>query len=186
MQYHCHWGREEDRGSEHTVDGHKYAAELHLVHYNKKYGSFSAAADKEDGLAVIGIFLKVGQENKELLKVTDALKKIKYQGQKTNIDPTDPDNFMPDTKVYWTYEGSLTTPPLYESVTWIVFADPTEISREQLAQFRHLKRHTTDEEKGDDSDDDDGAIADNYRPPMPTGDRAVRSCNAPVKFNRRQ
>ena len=37
-----------------------------------------------------------------------------------------------DTRVYWTYEGSLTTPPLYESVTWIVFAEPTEISREQV------------------------------------------------------
>ncbi|XP_037069436.1 carbonic anhydrase 2-like [Pollicipes pollicipes] len=27
-QYHCHWGREDERGSEHTVDGHKYAAEV--------------------------------------------------------------------------------------------------------------------------------------------------------------
>ena len=52
----------------------------------------------------------------------------------------------------------------------------------QLAQFRHLKRKATDDEKGDDSDDDDGVIADNYRPPMPTGERAVRSCNTAVKF----
>ncbi|XP_043242964.1 carbonic anhydrase 13-like isoform X1 [Amphibalanus amphitrite] len=207
-QYHCHWGREEDRGSEHTIDGKRYAAELHLVHYNKKYGSFAAAADKSDGLAVIGIFLKVGKENKELLKVTNAMKDIKYNGSKTKIEPTDPDNFMPetarppggsgdlsvhgraptssDTRVYWTYEGSLTTPPLYESVTWIVFADPTEISKEQLAEFRHLKRHANDDEKGEDSDDDDGIIADNYRPPMPTGERAVRSCNAPVKFVKKQ
>ncbi|XP_037069435.1 carbonic anhydrase-like [Pollicipes pollicipes] len=185
-QYHCHWGREDERGSEHTVDGHKYAAELHLVHYNKKYGSFAAAADKDDGLAVIGIFLKVGKENKELLKVTNTLKNIKYCGSTAKMEPSDPDNFMPDTRRYWTYEGSLTTPPLYESVTWIVFAEPTEISREQLGEFRHLRRHTTDDEKGDDSDDDDGVIADNYRPPMPTGERAVRSCNAAVRFVRPQ
>ena len=56
----------------------------------------------------------------------------------------------------------------------------------QLAQFRHLKRHANDDEKGEDSDDDDGVIADNYRPPMPTGERAVRSCNAAVKFVKKQ
>jgi len=183
-QYHCHWGREEDRGSEHTVNGQKYAAELHLVHYNTKYGSFGEAADKADGLAVIGIFIKVGKENTELLKVTDALKKIKYQGSTTKIEPTDPDNFMPDTRSYWTYEGSLTTPPLYESVTWIVFAEPTEISAQQLADFRHLRRKATDEERGDDSDDDDGAIADNYRPPVATGQRTVKACNTGVKVIR--
>ena len=36
-----------------------FCPQLHLVHYNKKYGSFGAAADKSDGLAVIGIFLTV-------------------------------------------------------------------------------------------------------------------------------
>lgn len=36
-----------------------FSAELHLVHYNSKYGDFGSAADKPDGLAVLGIFLKV-------------------------------------------------------------------------------------------------------------------------------
>lgn len=27
-QYHCHWGREDSRGSEHTVDGQRCAAEV--------------------------------------------------------------------------------------------------------------------------------------------------------------
>ena len=58
--------------------------------------------------------------------------------------------------------------------------------RPQLPEFRHLKRKANDDEKGDDSDDDDGVIADNYRPPMPTGDRAVRSCNSAVKFVKKQ
>ena len=34
---------------------------------------------------------------------------------------------------YWTYEGSLTTPPLYESVTWIVLKQPIEVSAVQVA-----------------------------------------------------
>lgn len=36
-----------------------FSAELHLVHFNTKYGSFGEAADKPDGLAVLGIFIKV-------------------------------------------------------------------------------------------------------------------------------
>ena len=33
---------------------------------------------------------------------------------------------------YWTYDGSLTTPPLYESVKWIVFKEPIEMSDDQV------------------------------------------------------
>ena len=36
-----------------------YDGELHLVHYNTAYGSFADAVDKPDGLAVLGVFLKV-------------------------------------------------------------------------------------------------------------------------------
>ena len=36
-----------------------FSAELHLVHYNVKYGSFGEAADKPDGLAVLGMLIKV-------------------------------------------------------------------------------------------------------------------------------
>jgi hypothetical protein len=41
--------------------------QLHLVHWNKsKYRSFAEAADKDDGLAVLGFFIKV---NKRLVEV---------------------------------------------------------------------------------------------------------------------
>ncbi|MEQ2271653.1 hypothetical protein XENORESO_007301, partial [Xenotaenia resolanae] len=57
-QFHFHWGASDDRGSEHNVDGARFPCELHLVHWNTKYSSFREAADKDDGLAVIGVFLK--------------------------------------------------------------------------------------------------------------------------------
>lgn len=59
-QFHCHWGCSDGKGSEHTVDGTSYSGELHLVHWNKtKYSSISEAASHPDGLAVLGVFLKV-------------------------------------------------------------------------------------------------------------------------------
>ena len=58
-QFHAHWGGENSRGSEHTVDGKSFSAELHLVHFNTKYGDLGNAADKPDGLAVLGMFIKV-------------------------------------------------------------------------------------------------------------------------------
>ena len=36
-----------------------YAAELHFVHYNKKYGSLGNATSHPDGLAVLGVFVEV-------------------------------------------------------------------------------------------------------------------------------
>ncbi len=38
-----------------------------------------------------------------------------------------------DTKSYWTYQGSLTTPPCTQCVEWIVFKNPIEISKEQVS-----------------------------------------------------
>lgn len=59
-QFHCHWGCSDGKGSEHTVDGVSYSGELHLVHWNQtKYPSFDEAAKHHDGLAVLGVFLKV-------------------------------------------------------------------------------------------------------------------------------
>ena len=39
-----------------------YFSEVHFVHYNTRYGSLGEAADKEDGLAVLGYFIDVRYE----------------------------------------------------------------------------------------------------------------------------
>ena len=42
---------------------YSYAAELHIVHFNPKYGSVAEAAENDDGIAVLGIFIEEGPED---------------------------------------------------------------------------------------------------------------------------
>lgn len=79
-QAHFHWGLDSSRGSEHTIRKKRwtsfsvtlsrisrfkwllscsYAAEIHFVHFNKKYGSMGNATSHPDGLAVLGVFVEV-------------------------------------------------------------------------------------------------------------------------------
>ena len=41
--------------------------------------------------------------------------------------------YTDDTRKYWTYKGSLTTPPCYESVRFIIFKSPLHVSNRQVA-----------------------------------------------------
>ncbi|XP_054417532.2 carbonic anhydrase 13-like [Pongo abelii] len=131
-QFHLHWGSADDHGSEHIVDGVSYAAELHVVHWNSdKYPSFVEAAHEPDGLAVLGVFLQIGEPNSRLQKITDILDSIKEKGKQTRFTNFDPLSLLPPSWDYWTYPGSLTVPPLLESVTWIVLKQPINISSQQ-------------------------------------------------------
>ncbi|TWW67938.1 Carbonic anhydrase 7 [Takifugu flavidus] len=149
-QFHFHWGGKGCRGSEHTVEGHSYASELHLVHWNAvKYETFGEAATAPDGLAVLGIFL---------------------EGSVTDFKSFNPKCLLPSSLHYWTYLGSLTTPPLHESVTWIVLKEPIAVSEKQMSKFRMLL-FTGEEE------DQRMRMENNFRPPQPLKGRKVRSSN---------
>uniref|UniRef100_A0A1A8KHL7 Carbonic anhydrase n=1 Tax=Nothobranchius kuhntae TaxID=321403 RepID=A0A1A8KHL7_NOTKU len=166
-QFHFHWGSADHKGSEHTVAGTKFPAELHLVHWNTKYASFSEAASKPDGLAVVGVFLKIGAKNANLQKLLDSFDAIKTKGKQTSLANFDPATLLPTCLDYWTYDGSLTTPPLLESVTWIVLRDPISVSPEQMAKFRSLLFSAEGEAKC--------CMVDNYRPPQPLKSRRVHA-----------
>lgn len=62
---HWHWGDNNQEGSEHTIDGKRFAAEGHIVAYNSKYANVETAMPEPDGLAVLGILYEVGKKKKE-------------------------------------------------------------------------------------------------------------------------
>lgn len=177
------------------MDGESFAGELHLVHWDKsKYGSFAEAAGQPDGLAVLGVFLKVGKHHPEMDKIAQLLPFITHKGDRITLrEAIDPAKLLPEDTTYWTYLGSLTTPPFYESVIWIVFKHAIEVSEEQvsvdfykngkrnlnlrifstqLALFRQLKCHDVHEESPYDALG--GHVINNFRPPLPLGNRQLR------------
>lgn len=149
-EFHFHWGRTSEEGTEHLVDGKAYSAELHIVHWNTELCSnFDEALKSATGVAVLGVFFQVGAENAALKKLVDLMPNVKYASQKTDIvGGFDPATLLPaDRTKYWTYSGSLTTPQFYESVRFLIFKDPVQVSEQQLVEFRQLMSHPMHESK---------------------------------------
>lgn len=165
--FHFHWGSSDGLGSEHSVDKKKYAAELHLVHWNTKYENFGKAVQHPDGLAVLGVFLQIGDAKPGLQKVVDLLGSIKTKGKSAAFTGFDPRELLPASLDYWTYPGSLTTPPLLECVTWIVLKEPITVSSEQMMKFRQLNFN----EEGAKEE----PMVDNWRPTQPLHGRQLRA-----------
>uniref|UniRef100_A0A8C9JQ47 Carbonic anhydrase n=1 Tax=Panthera tigris altaica TaxID=74533 RepID=A0A8C9JQ47_PANTA len=173
-QFHFHWGAVDAWGSEHTVDDRAYPAELHLVHWNAaKYRSYKEAVLGESGLAAIGVFLQLGAHREPLQKLVEVLPEVKHKGAQVAMGPFQPSCLLPACRDYWTYPGSLTTPPLTESVTWIILKEPVQVARNQLAAFRTLLFSAPGEEEK--------AMVNNYRPLQALMNRKVRSSFRPVE-----
>lgn len=137
LQFHIH------TPSEGAINGKRADMVIHLVHQNA-----------ENQLAVVAVFLeKSAKENTLINTLWQVMPKVPGEPQQheTQIDIN---QLLPDNKGYYTYEGSLTTPPCTEGVKWIILKQPLSISAEQLAQYQALYPH-------------------NARPIQPLNDREV-------------
>lgn len=141
IQLHFHWGSKDDKGSEHSFDNTHLALEAHLVHANHKYKDSEGRLTPER-LAVVAVLFEVSKNNNpdiepiiEILddvKTVGSSKELKRHFRLSNLLPKA--NFK-----YYTYYGSLTTPPCTENVVWIVSKTTNEIGEEQLKKFRSLQ-----------------------------------------------
>ena len=141
VQLHFHWGRNSiDGGSEHLLRSKRYAAEMHLVHYNTKYNSLAEAVSFSDGLAVIGVLMDTNNnpnDNPGLEKIVSQLSAITEDGAETTLtNPLKLKELVPHkTNSFYRYRGSLTTPNYNEIVTWTVFKKPIFVSERQVSYF---------------------------------------------------
>jgi len=125
VQFHFH------TPSENAVDGGLFPMEAHLVHKN--------ASGK---LAVVGVLFKEGDANPFLDKFWS------YMPSKANSDvilsnlKINVADLLPANKDYYSWEGSLTTPPCTEGVQWMVLKEVVEVSPEQVRKLEEaVKGH---------------------------------------------
>lgn len=119
VQFHLH------THSEHLINGEAAALELHLVHQ---------ASDGE--LAVVGVMMENGAINNDLQTVFANMPQS--TGVNTANGTINASNFLPANRSYYTYEGSLTTPPCSEGVKWIVLKNPITASQAQIDAFTNI------------------------------------------------
>ncbi len=111
--------------SEHKINGIIYPIEMHLVHVSK--------AGK---ITVLGILGEEGNES-QLFEFFESFLPLESGVTKDihhNIDLSD--LFLED-KNYYSYGGSLTTPPCTEGVNWIVFKEPIILSVEEVLKLKN-------------------------------------------------
>jgi carbonic anhydrase len=60
------------------------------------------------------------------------------EGKATLKGKVDPSGMLPKSLAYYSYAGSLTTPPCSEGVTFYILKTPMEMSKAQLEQFKKL------------------------------------------------
>lgn len=118
LQFHFH------RPSEEKIDGKPMAMVLHFVHKN--------AAGK---LVVLGVLLKEGNENPGIKTLWANLP----SAEGAEVSPAgvsfNPANLLPREFDFYSYEGSLTTPPCTEDVSFFILKTPINVSAEQVTQF---------------------------------------------------
>ena len=164
-QFHFHWGSNDQEGSEHLVDGNRGCGEIHFVYANSKYENAKIAVKQPDGLIVVGYMLRVEEESAldylfkfipEISVSKDQVKNIPFQ-----ISQFFQEKSAHGSGGFYVYQGSLTTPPCHESVTWFLSPLQLGITREQLAVLRsqRVDEHTP--------------LEHNFRPIQPLNGRKI-------------
>ena len=110
--------------AEHLISGIVYPIEIHFVHVNKS-GDITV-------LAVLG---KEGHES-QIIELLESFLPLKMGDSKTIDVMCDLNEMLPVDRTFYSYSGSLTTPPCTEGVNWVVFKEPIVLSLDEVEKLR--------------------------------------------------
>jgi carbonic anhydrase len=120
VQFHFH------RPSEERINGRLFEMSVHLVH-----------RDPEGRLAVVAVLLERGAAQDVVQQVWNNLPLEKHEALMAR-DAINPAGLLPQDLRYFTYMGSLTTPPCTEGVLWMVMQEPVPVAAPQIDIFSRL------------------------------------------------
>lgn len=119
VQFHIH------TPSENKVKGQEFPMEIHFVHQG------------DNGqLLVIGVFVKKGEVNPIITKIVSNLPKEEGKIEIVQGQTINPADLLPSNRDYYSFAGSLTTPPCSEGLQWIVMTHPITASASQIAKLK--------------------------------------------------
>ena len=122
--------------SEHLVDGVRSQAEMHMVHVDATGSAKSVIGIRIDASAdptVKSAFVESLPSN--LISFNDTA-----QVEGVTMNPMAPIEEIGGLKEYWTYQGSLTTPPCTEGLRWFVSKQSLKVSQEQMVKLLGVSR----------------------------------------------
>jgi carbonic anhydrase len=120
-QFHFH------HPSEEHINGRRFDMVAHLVH-----------ADANGHSAVVAILFKTGAPNPLLDTLWKNIPSEKGKTVLVSAMSVNVKDLLPSETGYYTYAGSLTTPPCTEGVTWYILKSTASLSEEQLAAISRL------------------------------------------------
>jgi carbonic anhydrase len=118
QQFHFH------KPSEESLDGKRSDMVAHLVH-----------KDADGHLAVVAVLLKSGEINPMVATLWANLPSRKEEERDVQDVQVDATDLLPSGHAYYTFEGSLTTPPCSEGVTWFVLKSQSTLSSGEIERF---------------------------------------------------
>ncbi|MBN8505595.1 MAG: carbonic anhydrase family protein [Burkholderiales bacterium] len=115
------------RPAEERINGRGFDMGVHLIH-----------RDARGRTAIVAVLLQQGEQDQPVVqKVWNHLPLEKLQPEQvpSGLNLAD---LLPHARGYFTFMGSLTTPPCSEDVLWMVMREPVTVSSQQLAVFTRL------------------------------------------------
>lgn len=84
---------------------------------------------------MVSVFFRIGGKNTTLDKAWEHMPRKSGDKKMVASVSINTADLLPADRGYYSFKGSLTTPPCSEGVKWMVLKTPTEVSREQIKQF---------------------------------------------------